>query len=73
MGNRMVHGRCGICGGDVTTPFAWHGIIPPVPTCESCGAVVDHQGPTLPMRPAPLPQFPWQTGTRTDDNTGGGK
>lgn len=38
----MTHqllGTCGRCGGSVTVPTIWHGVIPPVPTCQSCGAV----------------------------------
>ncbi len=49
--DRIV-GTCGRCGGTVTVPTAWLGIVPPTPTCTSCGAVVA-QGPVLPMRDPP--------------------
>jgi hypothetical protein len=48
-----VHGTCSCCGGPVTTPTAWFGVVPPTPTCSRCGAVpVAAFGPVLPMRPA---------------------
>lgn len=34
-----VIGTCSLCGGAVTVPTLWGGIIPPTPTCSSCGAV----------------------------------
>lgn len=46
-------GTCGNCGGRVTVPTFYHSIIPPVPSCESCGATVAQHGPVLPMQPAP--------------------
>lgn len=50
-------GYCGSCGGDVTVPSVWHGVIPPRPTCESCGrTALDPNKPTLPMRPIALPE-----------------
>lgn len=49
-----VHGTCGRCGGRVTTPRAWGGIHPPVPTCEACGASVKlPHGPVLDMDEPP--------------------
>lgn len=52
-GNVRVVGKCGICGGRVTVPTVFWSVVPPKPTCESCGAVVDETAflPTLPMRP----------------------
>lgn len=44
-------GTCSICGGRVTEPTVWHGVIPPTPTCESCGAVAAAHGPVIPMQP----------------------
>jgi len=48
-----VLGKCSICGGRVTVPLVWLGVIPPVPTCESCGAMADAPGPVIPMKPQP--------------------
>lgn len=42
-------GQCSLCGGRVTVPTVWHGIYPPVPTCESCGATAKASGPVIPM------------------------
>lgn len=47
--NDKIVGTCGKCGGIVTVPTIWHGIYPPVPTCNSCGATVKNNLPTLPM------------------------
>jgi hypothetical protein len=49
MENRIVTGTCSICGGPVSVPTVWHSIIPPVPTCERCGAVAAQHGPVMPM------------------------
>lgn len=48
--NISVVGICSICGGMVTVPSPWMGIIPPTPTCRTCGAVAAQQGPVIPMR-----------------------
>lgn len=48
-------GTCGLCGGRVTVPGVWQSIIPPVPTCEACGASIAEHGPVLPMNPASRP------------------
>jgi hypothetical protein len=46
-------GTCGICGGAVSVPAVWFGIIPPDAHCERCGAVPKNQyGPVLPMEQA---------------------
>jgi len=43
-------GTCSICGGRVSVPTIWHGIIPPVPQCESCGATQrSPHGPIIDM------------------------
>lgn len=49
--SRLV-GRCGLCCGRVTVPDVWMGTTPPpVPTCESCGAVLfESEHATLPMQ-----------------------
>jgi hypothetical protein len=51
--DKIVIGTCSVCGGPVSVPAVWHGIIPPTPTCERCGAVkADNYGPVIPMIPA---------------------
>ena len=56
-------GTCGLCGGRVTVPGVWQSIIPPVPTCESCGASVAEHGPVLPMNPLTRPVVTTSGGT----------
>lgn len=51
-GNVQVIGSCSLCGGRVVLPIVWWGVIPPTPTCETCGAVRDDRGLVIPMRPA---------------------
>lgn len=48
-------GTCSNCGGRVTLPEIWMGVIPPVPTCQSCGATQKQpHGPVIEMeRPDP--------------------
>lgn len=47
-------GTCSRCGGRVSVPTIWHGVVPPIPTCESCGATkAQPHGPVVPMDPAP--------------------
>lgn len=46
----IVIGTCSICGGAVTVPTAWSGVVPPVPTCASCGAIKNQPyGPVIDM------------------------
>ena len=46
-----IIGTCSICGGRVSVPQVWHGIIPPTPTCEACGATAaETHGPVIPMQ-----------------------
>ncbi|MEK6860506.1 MAG: hypothetical protein AABY07_00915 [Nanoarchaeota archaeon] len=54
MFNKQIIGCCSICGGEVTVPFDFWSIIPPVPTCENCGAVMNQEQEleVIPMRPA---------------------
>lgn len=48
----MIIGTCSICTGAVTVPDVWMCIIPPTPTCSSCGAVsAAPHGPVIPMAP----------------------
>lgn len=50
MSNRTI-GTCSICGGAVTTPDIWMGVVPPIPSCSSCGAIPKHaHGPVIDMR-----------------------
>lgn len=44
-----VIGTCSCCGGEVSAPRIWIGIIPPTPTCSRCGAVAASHGPVIPM------------------------
>ena len=47
-----VIGTCSICGGAVTVPAAWSGVVPPVPTCASCGAIKKQPyGPVIKKQP----------------------
>lgn len=50
--NKTVIGVCNLCGGKVSTRLVWHGIIPPPPTCESCGATIAQFA--TPMGPLPI-------------------
>ena len=63
--NKTTIGICSICGGVVTLPAVWDGILAPDPSCESCGAVKRSTfGPfmVVPMRPAPKHSPPTPTG-----------
>lgn len=52
MNNDQIVGTCGLCGGPVTLPRVWHGVIPPAAACSDCGAYVKKDyGPVLPMSP----------------------
>lgn len=45
-------GTCSICGGRVSIPDVWHSVIPPVPTCEKCGATMKNPyGKVIKMDP----------------------
>jgi hypothetical protein len=45
-------GRCSICGGHVVVPNLWAGSVPPVPTCEICGAIEAPYDPAA--KPLPI-------------------
>lgn len=52
--NKHVIGTCSICGGAVVVPLVWMCVIPPVPRCESCGAVeAVNNGPVINMKRGP--------------------
>ncbi len=57
----MIIGTCSICGGPVTVPAAWSGIIQPPPTCQSCGAVSAHHGQIIEMRPVAPVKYGYST------------
>jgi hypothetical protein len=62
--DRITVGTCSICGGPVTVPIMWHGIIPPKRTCCQCGAVAaEAHGPVIQMEPASGPpvRIEWET------------
>jgi hypothetical protein len=63
----VIIGTCSLCGGRVSTPGIWMGVVPPTPTCESCGAVKADHGPVIDMKPAPRRQR-----ARTTTTTGTG-
>lgn len=50
--NKTV-GTCSNCGGRVTLPTYFYSTVPPVPTCQGCGATqAQPHGPVIPMGPA---------------------
>lgn len=50
---RTIIGTCSCCGGRVSVPTVFMSVVPPVPTCESCGATQAAHGPVIQMQPAP--------------------
>lgn len=49
-------GTCSLCGGPVTVPELWAGVVPPVPKCRGCGATKKSpHGPVIEMVPGPGP------------------
>lgn len=54
MYDKVVLGTCSLCGGPVSVPAVWHGIVPPTLTCERCGAVkANEYGEVIQMHTAP--------------------
>jgi hypothetical protein len=49
MFNDIVVGKCSLCGGSVTVPTVWHGILRPTATCQSCGATEKNNLPVIQM------------------------
>lgn len=52
--NKQTIGTCSRCGGPVTVDTVFHSIVPPVPTCEQCGAQAAEHGPIIKTE---LPRF----------------
>lgn len=49
--NKVI-GTCSNCGGRVTIPDVWYGVVPPAPTCDGCGATKAQSfGPVIQMDP----------------------
>jgi hypothetical protein len=61
-----ILGACSLCGGRVTCPTVFHSVVPPTPTCESCGAVAAQHGPVIEMAPSPWSKTSWSKTTLTD-------
>ena len=52
--SQILVGTCGICGGAITVPGVWGGIIPPTPSCTRCRAIpADAHGPVRQMKLVP--------------------
>lgn len=70
MNDRTI-GTCSLCGGPVTVPSVWMGVVPPTPTCSSCGATA--HGPVIemarPYRPGIDPFRPSGVTTTTGSTT----
>jgi len=49
--DHIVLGTCGNCGGPVTMPSSWMGILQPPKRCRRCGATAAEHGPRMPMNP----------------------
>jgi hypothetical protein len=63
-----VLGTCSICGGRVTVPLVWWGVVPPAPTCQDCGAKRRAHGPLIDMAPesSKTRTAEWVVTTNTD-------
>jgi hypothetical protein len=47
-----IVGTCSLCRGPVGVPSLWSGSIPPVSTCQQCGATKrNNYGPVIDMDP----------------------
>lgn len=64
----MIIGTCSRCGGPVTVPDAWGGIIPPTPTCATCGATAAGYGPIIQMNPPRTIRFDYSTTSGVKEN-----
>lgn len=62
--NKQTLGTCSNCGGPVTVDTIYFSVVPPVPTCEGCGARAGHgPGPVIPMGPPRPQQYTTTNGT----------
>jgi hypothetical protein len=70
--DKTVVGICSRCGGDVTLPTIWHGVVPPVPTCEECGAMANLRPnlPIIPTKPAKWKERRWTNSEDLELNYG---
>lgn len=51
--NKQTVGTCGNCNGAVTVDTIYWSVVPPRPSCESCGALPkQNHGPVIPMEGA---------------------
>lgn len=69
MCNKTVIGKCSNCGGNVSVPTVWYSVVPPVPTCEKCGATPTDTLPIIQMQPPqwiPVKENPVWTGGKDD-------
>ena len=64
----MIIGTCSRCGGTVTVPDVWGGVIPPTPTCSACGATAAGHGPIIQMNPPQTIRFDYSTTSATKDH-----
>jgi hypothetical protein len=71
LGNKTIVGTCSCCGGCVSCPLVYWSVVPPVPSCERCGArVADDFGPvvkTVPVVPATIGQNTYLQGAFTPE------
>ena len=63
-----IIGTCSSCGGPVGVPSMWGGSIPPVPTCQQCGATKRNSyGPVVdmePKAPSAAKEYIWRASAR---------
>jgi hypothetical protein len=63
--NMSIIGTCSICSGPVIVPTIWYGVVPPIGTCNTCGATEakpEDFGPIIPMNP-PKRGYKWTLNT----------
>ena len=68
-----IVGTCSLCGGRVMVPQVYHSVVPPTPTCESCGATAATSGPVIPMVPRRPGVGQWKDPNSTDKDPNEGK
>lgn len=65
--SRIIIGKCSNCGGNVSVPEVYHSVVPPVPTCDHCGAKKKSDLPTIEME-NPKTNKNWQTERAPNSN-----